>query len=104
MFTDKDRTLFIPDEHIVPTEPFWKSLMALGLKASQTGDFGAGVVAIIDEDDMLLAVELPAPSVRGVPSEAVINALRQFLNEEDITEVIDVYTKVEEAQQEIEVK
>ena len=78
--------------------------MALGLKASQTGDFGAGVVAIIDEDDMLLAVELPAPSVRGVPSEAVINALRQFLNEEDITEVIDVYTKVEEAQQEIEVK
>jgi hypothetical protein len=104
ILTDGDLLFYMPEWVCTPGEPIWRIVMALGLKADAVGDYD-GVRPIVDAEQRLLAVEMPSPATNGVPSEDVINSLREFLNEDEIVELINSFSHFEKIRQdEVEIE
>lgn len=104
IFCDKGRVLFLTYQvtHVlmkndetgepITTAPIWNAHMAVGAfcsKPVELGEEGSSVWAFIDDDDNLLALDMPEPAQNGVPREEVISILRQILTEEEITEIME---------------
>ena len=103
VFVDRGRVLFVTHQvtHVLVVDqfgepntwgPYWNAALAVGAFSNppvELGEEGSTVWAFIDEDDNLLAIDMPAPTENGVPREEVLSILRTMINEEDITEIIE---------------
>ena len=70
--------------------PFWTAFMMVGHMCDTPVEISDGIFAFIsDEDDMLMAIDMPSPLSNGVPKEATISVLRDYLNEDEITDIIE---------------
>lgn len=70
--------------------PFWTAFMMVGHMCNNPEEISDGIFAFIsDEDDMLMAIDMPSPLSNGVPKEATISVLRDYLNEDEITDIIE---------------
>lgn len=64
--------------------------MMVGHMCNNPEEISDGIFAFIsDEDDMLMAIDMPSPLSNGVPKEATISVLRDYLNEDEITDIIE---------------
>ena len=102
VFIDKDRVIYLtphthndvmvnPDEGHTSTDfPFWTTFLMVGHMCDAPVEISDGMFAFIsDDDDMLLAIDMPSPLSNGVPKEATISVLRDYLNEDEITDIIE---------------
>ena len=102
VFIDKDRVIYLtphthndvmvnPDEGHTSTDfPFWTAFVMVGHMCDAPVEISDGMFAFIsDDDDMLLAIDMPSPLSNGVPKEATISVLRDYLNEDEITDIIE---------------
>ena len=103
VFVDRGRVLFVTHQvtHVLVVDqfgepntwgPYWNAALAVGAFSNppvELGEEGSTVWAFIDEDDNLLAIDMPSPTENGVPREEVLSILRTMINEEDITEIIE---------------
>ena len=104
ILTDGELLFYMPGWLCAPGEPAWRIIMALAIKADAVGDYD-GVRPIIDDEQRLLVVEMPSPTENGVPSEAVINSLREFMEEDEIVELIEAFSRFENIRQdEVEIE
>ena len=104
IFIERGRVLFVTHQitHVAMAHPldgrpitwgpYWNTAMAVGAFSNppvELGEEESGVWAFIDEDDNLLAIDMPEPAENGVPVEEILSLLRQMINEEDITEIME---------------
>tara|TARA_R100000742_G_C4269828_1_gene88402 strand:+ start:900 stop:1472 length:573 start_codon:yes stop_codon:yes gene_type:complete len=107
IFCDAGRVLFMTYQvtHVlmkdqetgkpITSSPLWNPHMAIGAfctRPVELGEEGSSIWAFIDEDDNLLAIDMPEPAQNGVPVEEIISVLRQMITEEDITEIMETVT------------
>ena len=74
--------------------PYWNTAMAVGAFSNppvELGEEGSTIWAFIDEDDNLLALDMPNPRQEGTgpPKEKILSVLRQILPEDEITEILE---------------
>ena len=104
VFIERGRVLFVTHQitHVAMAHPldgqpitwgpYWNTAMAVGAFSNppvELGEEESGVWAFIDEDDNLLAIDMPEPAQNGIPKEEILSLLRQMINEEDITEIME---------------
>ena len=79
--------------------PYWNTAMAVGAFSNppvELGEEGSTIWAFIDEDDNLLALDMPNPRQEGTgpPKEKILSVLRQILPEDEITEILEIIKKL----------
>jgi len=106
VFVDRGRVLFVTHQitHIAMAHPldgqpitwgpYWNTAMAVGAFSNppvELGEEGSTIWAFIDEDDNLLALDMPNPRQEGTgpPKEKILSVLRQILSEDEITEILE---------------
>ncbi len=104
VFIERGRVLFVTHQitHVAMAHPldgrpitwgpYWNTAMAVGAFSNppvELGEEESGVWAFIDEDDNLLALDMPEPAANGVPKEEILSVLRQILPEDEITEIME---------------
>ena len=106
VFVDRGRVLFVTHQitHIAMAHPldgqpitwgpYWNTAMAVGAFSNppvELGEEGSTIWAFIDEDDNLLALDMPNPRQEGTgpPKEKILSVLRQILPEDEITEILE---------------
>ena len=104
IFIERGRVLFVTHQitHVAMAHPldgrpitwgpYWNTAMAVGAFSNppvELGEEESGVWAFIDEDDNLLALDMPEPAANGVPKEEILSVLRQILPEDEITEIME---------------
>ena len=103
VFVDRGRALFVTHQvtHTLMVDqfgrpntwgPYWNAALAVGAFSSppvELGEEGSTIWAFIDEDDNLLAIDMPEPAPGGIPQEEILSVLRQILSEDAITEIIE---------------
>jgi hypothetical protein len=106
VFVDRGRVLFVTHQitHIAMAHPldgqpitwgpYWNTAMAVGAFSNppvELGEEGSTIWAFIDEDDNLLALDMPNPRQEGTgpPKEEILLVLRQILPEDEITEILE---------------
>ena len=104
VFIERGRVLFVTHQitHVAMAHPldgrpitwgpYWNTAMAVGAFSNppvELGEEESGVWAFIDEDDNLLALDMPEPAANGVPKEEILSVLRQILPEDEITEILE---------------
>ena len=108
VFVDGDRVIYVtphtyndvlamPEAGHTSTDfPFWTAFVLVGHMCNNPEEISDGIFAFIsDEDDMLMAIDMPSPLSNGVPKEATISVLRDYLNEDEITDIIENATIAE---------
>tara|TARA_B100000131_G_scaffold208108_1_gene200201 strand:- start:185 stop:781 length:597 start_codon:yes stop_codon:yes gene_type:complete len=110
VFVDKGRVLFVTHQitHVLVVDesgnpntwgPYWNAALAVGAFSSppvELGEEGSSIWAFIDEDDNLLAIDMPNPRENdtGAPKEEILSVLRQILDEDTIAEIIETVSPV----------
>ena len=106
VFVDRGRVLFVTHQitHVAMAHPldgrpitwgpYWNTAMAVGAFSNppvELGEEGSTIWAFIDEDDNLLALDMPNPRQEGTgpPKEKILSVLRQILTEDEITEILE---------------
>ena len=100
-FFEKDRLLYLTSYTmttfidsfdlggIVADLPFWTIPMTIGAFCDNPLEIADGMFAFIDEDDNLMAIDMPTPTQNGVPTEAILTVLRDWLSEDEITDIME---------------
>jgi hypothetical protein len=101
VFIEKGRTIYITaytletfldglDLEINTADlPFWTILMTIGAFCEHPKEVADGMFAFIDEGDNLMAIDMPTPAQNGVPSEAILSVLRDWISEEEIIDIME---------------
>jgi len=103
VFVDRGRALFVTHQvtHTLMVDqfgrpntwgPYWNAALAVGAFSNppvELGEEGSTIWAFIDEEDNLLAIDMPEPAPGGIPQEEILSVLRQILSEDAITEIIE---------------
>jgi hypothetical protein len=100
-FFEKDRLLYLTSYTmttfidsfdlggIVADLPFWSIPMTIGAFCDNPVEIAEGMFAFIDEDDNLMAIDMPTPAQNGAPSEAILSVLRDWISEDEITDIME---------------
>ena len=63
--------------------------MTIGAFCDNPVEIAEGMFAFIDEDDNLMAIDMPTPTQNGVPTEAILSVLRDWLPEDEIIDIME---------------
>jgi hypothetical protein len=101
VFIDKDHVLYLTayTTHTFLTSPeiaenahnlpFWSIQIAIGGLCEAPLEIADGIFAFIDEEDNLMAIHMPVPAQNGVPTEAILAVLRDWISEEEIIDIME---------------
>lgn len=101
IFFEKDRVLYLTAYtmttfidsfdlgEIVADLPSWSIPMTIGAFCDNPLEIADGMFAFIDEDDNLMAIDLPMPTQNGAPIEDILSVLRDRLPEDEITDIME---------------
>ena len=127
IFKENERLLYFRAEgggldDSVDESPYWRKFVALGASVTEmlfaspenseenlnqeglyvlrgnSGPYSSDVKEDANKDEEVLAIDLPFPmDSSGAPKEKVLEVLREFICEDEISELFAIITSVEEA-------
>ena len=91
IFADEGQLLYLPFNE-EPTKPYWKAFMAMAVttQTMEINEADANMIAFFDDHEQIVGIQTPEPiDDSGAPVEDVINFLEAFLENEDVTDIVD---------------